>query len=167
MAFFRRRRQRVEWLAGVFDAVDTAVAAGAVRDMIIVAGQDVLDHGFGGDLYVRRVVGTVMVMPTILAAFRSTVVLRKVPIALGVAAPNAIETLLSYEDDDTMFRRDWSSGGVVPQAPSAMDMHAHLVDWKGNRRINEGNHQILLSTFCTVAYQTYVRVRVLVQAPRR
>jgi len=168
MAFFgRRRRQRVEWFNGNFDAAPVLNAAGVTRFITLVGGQQALDFGFAGELYIRRVIGTIALSATGLVAYNAVAQLTMSKVLAGVIANEDPLSGVAFEDADILWRRDWSTLNFAFSIPQWMDLRAFEMDWKGNRLLKEGSSSLVLAINCNVAHTTFVRTRVLLQAPRR
>ena len=175
MAFSRMRRAKrpIKWVFGQFDLGFQATAAGVNRTLTLVGSGDIAASGLAGETaYVRRVVGTILVLPqATLAAdgeFKWAIVRSFWNPAVAAAAFIDLDNSADYEDQAQLTRRDWMHPNTATRAEcaQAQGMSGMLVDWRGNYKLQEGKNVLTLSIEGSVAYNSYVRLRCLLQGTR-
>lgn len=163
----RRPRPRMEWIASqsTNGDIQTTGTAGTPTVATLVSSTDIRDYGFGGDLFVRRVVGHVLVAPASAAAGRASVVVYKRQEAAAGTLSYSHTSVGDYEDQRQIIVRDYISSVTFASAsPSHFD--CGYFDWRGWLKLNEGMEQLILSFQHQANYHYMYRLRCLVQAPR-
>lgn len=174
MAFGRRRRAVVKWVAGQFDAAPVATAAGVQRDITLLAAADFSGAGAAGEkCYLRRVVGTIQVVPTgaigANSIFSWAIYRSAFTPSTGVSQIVNLNNTGDFEDFRILARKDWAL--VVGQSSGSQSDPTNtwpmaLMDWKGIAKFMENRENLILSITSNVAHTSYVRLRTLLQQPR-
>lgn len=169
---FRKRRPALKWVAGQFDVALVNTAAATQRSVDLVGPGDIATAGIAGErCYVRRVVGTLLMVPQAdLAAdaqFKWALNVSFYNPAAGLAAYIDLDSAADFEDQRQLARREWYgfTGTRADYANGNVPLLS-FVDWKGIAKLHEARNQLTLSMECSVAYSSFVRLRCLLQQPR-